>query len=90
MDSHQRFANSYPHLLTSDAGTTMQAASLNNNVVEVSLFHNQITSFILLIINLAWNKLKINNKIQKIMHYNFVTLYSSNVKGATKHNNYSL
>lgn len=53
MDSHQRFANSYPHLLTSDAGTTMQAASLNNNVVEVSLFHNQITSFILLIINLA-------------------------------------
>ena len=90
MDSHQRFANSYPHLLTSDAGTTMQAASLNNNVVEVSLFHNQITSFILLIINLAWNKLKINNKIQKIMHYNFVTPYSSNVKGATKHNNYSL
>ena len=98
MDSHQRFANSYPHLLTSDAGTTMQAASLNNNdpnacnnnVVEVSLFHNQITSFILLIFNLSWNKLKINNKIQKIMHYNFVTLYSSNVKGATKHNNYSL
>lgn len=51
----------------------MQAASLtnndpnacNNNVVEVSLFHNQITSFILLIINLAWNKLKINNKMQK-------------------------